>query len=179
MSLPPGAEDQPQGGALPNGPLEDRRADEVRLEVGRVVKPHGLHGEVVVALVTNRPERVAPGSVLSSPAGELRVVRSSAHQGRWIVAFAGVEDRDGAERLRGAPLSAVPLDEPEALWVHELVGSQVVGLDGEVHGRVREVEANPASDLLVLEGGGLVPLRFVVSHGAGRVVIDPPPGLLG
>ena len=146
--------------------------------MGRVVKPHGLKGEVIVDLVTNRPERVAPGSVLSATAGDLEVVRSSPHQGRWIVAFAGVTDRDGAESLRGVLLSAPPLDEPDALWVHELVGAQVVDVGGGAHGRVVEVEANPASDLLVLEGGGLVPLRFVVSRRPGRVVIDPPAGLL-
>ena len=42
----------------------------------------------------------------------------------------------------------------------------------------KAVQANPASDLLVLDGGQLVPLRFVVEHGPGRVVIDPPAGLL-
>ncbi len=149
------------------------------LEVGRVVKPHGLRGEVIVDLVTNRTERVAPGSVLSTPSGVLRVVRSTPHQRRWIVAFDGVTDHDGAEALRGAVLSAEPLDDPESFWVHELVGNEVVGVDGRRHGRVVSVEANPASDLLVLEAGGLVPLRFVVSRGAGRLVIDPPEGLLG
>jgi len=148
------------------------------LEVGRVVKPHGLRGEVVVELVTDRTERVAPGSVLSTPSGELRVVRSVPHKQRWIVAFAGVADHDDAEALRGAVLSAEPLDDPEALWVHELVGKEVVGLDGRRHGTVVSVEANPASDLLVLDDGALVPLRFVVASEPGRVVVDPPEGLL-
>ena len=148
------------------------------LEVGRVVKAHGLRGEVIVDLVTNRTERLHPGSALFTAAGTLEVVRSSPHQGRWIVAFAGVGDRSAAESLRGTVLSAPPLDEPGALWVHELVGAQVVGTDGGEYGTVQAVEANPASDLLVIEGGGLVPLRFVVSHEPGRVVVDPPPGLL-
>lgn len=89
---------------------------------------------------------------------------SSPHQGRWIVAFAGVADRSGAEALRDTVLWAPPLDEPTTLWVHELVGAEVVGVEGRSHGRVEGVEANPASDLLVLDGGGLVPLCFVVSH---------------
>ena len=143
-----------------------------------MVRPHGLRGEVVVDLVTNRTERVAPGSVLSTPSGELRVVRASPHQQRWIVAFDGVSDRDGAEALRGAVLSAAPLDDPGALWVHELVGKEVVDVDGRRLGAVEAVEANPASDLLVLDGGALVPLRFVVSSESGRVVVDPPAGLL-
>lgn len=148
------------------------------LEVGRVVKPHGLRGEVVVELVTNRTERVAAGSVLSTATGELHVVRSTPHQHRWIVAFAGVSDHDGAEALRGVVLSAEPLHDPAELWVHELVGAEVRGTDGRRHGSVVSVEANPASDLLVLDGGALVPLRFVVSSEPGWVVIDPPAGLL-
>lgn len=148
------------------------------LEVGRVVKPHGLRGEVVVELVTNRRERLAPGSVLATTGRELEVVRSSPHLRRWIVAFAGVDDLAAAEALRDAVLSAPPLDEPDTLWVHELVGAEVVGVDGHHHGVVTAVQANPASDLLVLEGGGLVPLRFVVAHEPGRVVVDVPEGLL-
>ena len=148
------------------------------LEVGRIVKPHGIRGEVIVDLVTNRPERVAAGSVLSSDAGDLEVVRSSPHQNRWIVAFNGVADRNGAEELRGTVLRAEALEgEDDTLWVHELVGALVYDIDGLFYGRVREVEANPASDLLVLPQG-LVPLTFVVDQQAGRVVIDPPDGLI-
>jgi 16S rRNA processing protein RimM len=143
-----------------------------------VARPHGLRGEVVVDLVTNRAERVAPGAVLVTDRGELVVAASRPHQGRWLVTFEGVEGREGAEAVRGLVLRAPALDEPEGLWVHELIGSEVVGADGRRHGRVASVEANPASDLLVLEGGGLVPLRFVVEQRAGEVVVDVPPGLL-
>ncbi len=148
------------------------------LEVGRIVKPHGIRGEVIVDLVTNRPERLEAGSLLSSDAGDLEVLRSSPHQHRWIVAFAGVTDRNSAEELRGTVLWAEPLEgEDDALWVHELIGARVYDVDGLFYGMVREVEANPASDLLVLPQG-LVPLTFVVEHGDRRVVIDPPEGLI-
>lgn len=143
-----------------------------------MVKPHGLAGEVIVELYTNRTERIAAGTVLATDEGPLEVLRSTAHLGRWIVAFAGVSTREGAEALRGRVLLAEPIDDPDELWIHELVGSTVTGVDGTDHGTVVAVEANPASDLLVLEGGGLVPLRFVVSHEPGSVVIDPPAGLL-
>jgi 16S rRNA processing protein RimM len=148
------------------------------LEVGRVAKPHGLRGEVIVHLVTNRPERVAVGAVLISDVGPLEVLTSTPHQGRWIVAFAGVESREAAEAIRGVVLRAEPVDDPDALWVHDLIGSAVVLASGEAVGMVEAVQANPASDLLVLDGGQLVPLRFVVSRATGRVVIDPPEGLL-
>jgi 16S rRNA processing protein RimM len=150
----------------------------VLLEIGRIAKPHGLKGEVIVELVTNRFERVAAGSVLYSDEGPLEIVRSSSHQGRWIVAFAGVDDRTAAEALRNRTLKAEPLDDPEALWVHELIGAVVVDRDGRHLGIVTTVEANPASDLLVLDGGGLVPLRFVVDRVPGQVTVEVPDGLV-
>ncbi|HVF75151.1 MAG TPA: ribosome maturation factor RimM [Acidimicrobiales bacterium] len=148
------------------------------LEVGQVVKPHGLRGEVVVALFTNRDERMEPGTVLATENGPLTIERSSPHLGRWIVTFSGVHSREDADALRGTILSAEPLDDPDELWVHELIDAEVVGVDGTRYGVVTAVEANPASDLLVLDSSGLVPLRFVVSSGDGRVVVDPPAGLL-
>ena len=143
-----------------------------------MVKPHGLRGEVVVELVTNRTERLAPGTELATDGGSLEVLRSSPFQHRWIVAFAGVDDRHGADALRGVTLLADALDDPAELWVHELVGAEAVDTAGAPLGTVVAVEANPASDLLVLDGGGLVPLRFVVSSAPGTVVVDPPAGLL-
>jgi 16S rRNA processing protein RimM len=148
------------------------------LEVGQIVKPHGIRGEVIVDLVSNRPERLDPGSVLASDAGDLEVIRSSPHQHRWIVAFAGVADRNQAEGLRGTVLRAEAMEgEDDTLWVHELVGAEVYDANGRFYWSVTEVEANPASDLLVLPQG-LVPLTFVVEQGEGRVVIDPPEGLI-
>jgi 16S rRNA processing protein RimM len=100
-------------------------------------------------------------------------------QDRWIVQFEGIFDRSQAERLRGVELEAEAVEVPGKLWVHELVGATVVDLGGTELGTVQAVEANPASDLLVLEGGGLIPLRFVVEGGApGPLVVDIPEGLL-
>jgi 16S rRNA processing protein RimM len=150
------------------------------LEVGRIVKPHGIRGQVIVELVSNRPDlRLSPGSVLSTDRGPFEVVAASPHQGRWIVTFAQVADRNAAEEVRGVRLSAEPVAEEGTLWVHELVGAEVVDTAGRRLGVVEAVEANPASDLLVLDGERLVPLVFVVSHRPGeQVVVDPPPGLL-
>jgi 16S rRNA processing protein RimM len=150
------------------------------LHVGRMVKPHGLRGDVIVSLSTNRDERVAPGSVLTTADGrEYRVARSSSHQGRFIVTFDGVAGIDAADALRGTELYAPPLDDPDALWIHDLIGALVVDTEGEDLGRVVSVEANPASDLLVLEDGALIPLRFVVSSVPGEsVTVDVPDGLL-
>ncbi len=150
------------------------------LLVGRVDKPHGLRGAVVVSLITNRTERVAPGAVLTLD-GEggraLSVLTSIPFTHRFIVAFVGVLDRNAAETISHRDLYAEPLNDPDALWVHELVGRTVVDEHGVVRGVVTSVEANPASDLLVLDTGALVPLRFVTSTSGENVVVDAPDGL--
>jgi 16S rRNA processing protein RimM len=149
------------------------------LSVGRVLRPHGLKGEVVVQLWTDRTERVAVGAVLSSDAGELRVASSRPHGRHHLVHFDGIAHRDGAEALRGVELRAAPLQVEGALWVHELVGARVVTVAGRDVGSVVALEPNPASDLLVLDGGALVPLRFVVSLEPGvRITVDIPDGLV-
>ncbi len=153
-----------------------------RLVVGRVGRAHGLRGELAVTFTSNRPERSAPGAVLFAGERELVISKSRPHQGRMLVQFSGVDDRTAAEALLGVELTAAPLaddvqlDEGE-LWVHEVVGDEVVDRTGETVGRVVAVEANPAHDLLVLDGGALVPMVFVVEQREGVVVIDPPDGL--
>lgn len=157
------------------------------LEVGRIEKAHGLRGDVIVSLSTNVVERVAPGAELVAgerPPRRLVVARSQPHQHRFIVTFDGVNSKEEADALHGLTLFAEPIDDddPDTLWVHQLIGSEVIELVGGAersHGRVTAVIDNPASDLLELEGGALVPLRFVVDHATpGRLVVEPPPGLL-
>lgn len=148
------------------------------LEVGRITKAHGVRGEVLVALSSDRTSRLDPGSVLTTDRGDLTVVTASRHQDRWIVQFEGLLDRDVAETWRGTVLRAAPIDDDDdGLWVHELIGATVVLADGTSVGAVTEVEANPASDLLVLDSGALVPVVFVTGHEPGKVIIDPPEGL--
>ena len=153
-----------------------------RLEVGRIGRAHGLHGEVAFTLTSDVTERVARGSVLHVGDRPLTVVASRPHQGRWLVRFAEVTDRTAAEALRGEIVSADPIEgDDDVLWVHELVGARVYDAAGTDLGPIVAVEANPASDLLVVEIGGrevLVPSVFVVERRDGRIVIDPPEGLL-
>jgi len=146
--------------------------------VGRITKPHGIKGEVVVVLTTDRTERLAPGTVLSTAGGPLTVLASRPHQHQWLVTIDGCTTRSEAEALRGTVLLAEALEDPDALWVHELIGATVLDRDGRVLGTVAAVEDNPAADLLVLDGGGLIPLTFVVATEPGRLTVDAPEGLL-
>lgn len=148
------------------------------LEVGKVAKAHGLRGEVIVSLSTDRTERLDPGTVLASDAGDLTVVTAHPHQHRFIVQFDGVYTREAAEALHGVVLRAEPLDDPDALFVHELIGMAVLDTAGASLGIVESIEQNPASNLLVLETGGLIPLRFLVERRDDVLVVDIPNGLL-
>ncbi|MCY3577081.1 MAG: ribosome maturation factor RimM [bacterium] len=155
----------------------DRPQPPLLLEVGRIDRAHGVRGEVVVTLWTNRPERREAGAVLCAEFGELTVEGARAFQHRWIVQFAEIQDRDAAESLRGQVLKAEPIADPDELWVHELIGMMVCETDGTERGRVESVQANPASDLLVLESGALVPLTFLLEQTGERLIVDGPDGL--
>jgi 16S rRNA processing protein RimM len=152
------------------------------LVVGRITRAHGLCGEVVVDLL-GEAVRLAPGSVLQTDGGPVTVVSARPHQDRWVVVLDGVSTREGAEALRGTELRAEPIEVPDALWLHDLLGATVVDTAGEVLGTIEAMLPNPANDLLQLDGGALVPVTFVVGwdHGAAggrRLVVDPPAGLL-
>ena len=150
-----------------------------RLLIGRITKAHGLRGEVVVDLLSSEPEvRLAPGAVLDTERGPLTVAAARPHQGKWLVDFEEIATREGADAVRGVELRAEPLDDPDALWVHDLVGAEVIETSGVARGRIVAVVPNPADDLLELDGGALVPVTFVVGWDDDRrVVIDPPDGL--
>ena len=154
------------------------RTEEV-LEVGRVQRAHGIRGELVVNFTTNRPERWATGARLMIAGEWWTVSASRPHQGKILLQLEGVTDRTAAERLGGQMVFATGIEDPEALWVDELIGCVVIDQTGTEHGLVTEVLENPASDLMVLEGGALVPLAFVtgVDASAHRIRVEVPEGL--
>jgi 16S rRNA processing protein RimM len=148
------------------------------LEVGRIIKAQGLRGQVLVDLWSDRVERLTKGNTLLSERGPLVVVAAAAHQARFIVTFDRIDTREEAERWRGVVLSAPRIDDASVIWIDQLYGAEVVDVQGVLRGFVVDVEANPASDLMVLDSGALVPLTFVVAVDANRrVEIDPPEGL--
>lgn len=154
----------------------------VWLEVGRIGRAHGIRGDVLVTLTTDRVERLAPGSRLRSARGALEVEAARPHQSRWIVHFREVDDRSAAEALQGALLEAEALeDDGGELWVHNVIGAHVETVEGQGCGQVVAVHENPAHDLLELQDGTLVPVVFVIDERRAdtlTLVIDPPSGLL-
>jgi 16S rRNA processing protein RimM len=159
--------------------------------VGRIGPPHGVRGEVVVQPFTDSPdERFAPGRTLQT-SGEALTVASSRWQGsRLIVEFTGIAHRDDAQALRGTELlvpagSRPALDDPDEFYDTDLIGLAASTVDGVALGPVRDVVHAPAADYLVIEVDGrerLVPFVAAivpsVDVAGGRVVVDPPEGLL-
>lgn len=151
------------------------------LEVGRIGKAHGLRGEVTAVITSDRPERTSPGAVWILDDGPRTVLAIRPHQQRWIAQLEGVSTREGAEALRGKVISAEGIEDPDALWVHDLVGATVTTPDGRSWGSVVAVLDNPADDLLELDDGTLIPVGFVCDQSGlpESLVVDPPEGLLG
>ena len=127
-----------------------------RVTIGRVVKPHGIRGELVVLPLTDVPDRFAVGSALELDGRPVTVTGVREHQGRLLVRLDGVLDRTAAELLRGRALTAEPVDpgELEHYLVSELVGARVTADDGTALGTVRaliELPATAGYDLLEVE----------------------------
>jgi len=160
--------------------------------VGRVGRPQGIRGEVTVEVRTDDPgTRFAPGSTLSTEQGPLTVERARDHSGKLVVLFEGVVDREGAEQLRGRVLQVDARTLPALEDEDDFYDSQLLGLraelgDGGPLGVVADVLHLPHGDVLVIrrEAGPEVLVPFVkamvpvVDLAGGRVVIEPPPGLL-
>ncbi|WP_166352101.1 ribosome maturation factor RimM [Phytoactinopolyspora limicola] len=164
--------------------------------VGTVGRPHGVRGEVAVQVHSDSPEeRFAPDSVLRiaepGPTRTLTVLRCRWHQQRLLVQFAGVADRTAAEALRGIRLEVEVGDDeappgPDEYYDRQLVGLRVVTVDGAEVGTVSEIRHGLGQDILAVAGadGTQILVPFVtqivpeIDVPGGRVVVDPPPGLL-
>jgi 16S rRNA processing protein RimM len=166
----------------------------VQVTVGRIGRPHGIRGDVVVGVRTDEPElRFARGSRLDTdPAdlGPLTVAGSRWHSGELLVRFEGISDRDAAAELRGAWVTmdsaAIPAPaDPDEFHDTDLVGLTVRTVDGTQVGTVDDV-LHSGQDVLVIKSadGREVMVPFVkalvpeVDVASGLLVIDPPAGLL-
>jgi 16S rRNA processing protein RimM len=171
----------------------------MQVTVGRIGRPHGVRGDVVVGVRTDEPElRFAPGSRLDTDpvsVGPLTVAGCRRHSGDLLVRFEGVSDRTAAAELVGTWLMAdsatfAALDDPDVFRDGDLIGLSVRTVDGTVVGTVTDV-LHHGQDILAIQpapssgaGGGQILVPFVkaivpeVDVPGGFVVIDPPEGLL-
>ncbi|MGV8967596.1 MAG: ribosome maturation factor RimM [Cellulomonas sp.] len=164
----------------------------MQLTVAKIGRAHGLHGEVALDLRTDVPqERLIVGTALDTApadAGPLTITQVRALHDKWFVTFAEADDRTSAEALRGVELlvDTAPSDEDDAWYPHELAGLRAEHVDGRLLGTIAGLEHLPAHDMLVLveESGARTLVPFVraivpvVDVPGGRVVLDPPGGLL-
>ena len=167
------------------------------LVVGRVVRAHGITGELVVEVRTDDPDtRFAPSTRLrarpkNGPEGTYVIESVREHSGRLLVRLAGVADRNAADALRGIVFlvdtdDLPPIDDPDEFYDHQLEGLRVVTTDGRLIGNVNEVLHTAAGELLSVkaETGAEILVPFVgaivteVSLDKQTVEIDPPEGLL-
>lgn len=162
--------------------------------VGRIVKPHGIKGEVAVDIRSDRPGRFDPGVVFTAGTRTFTVETSRMHQGRALVKFEEVPDRNAAELLRRVELygAADDVSDSEHYYAHELVGMLVIHEDGRFLGFVKDIIELPEAagyDLLEVqredESTWLLPAvdDYVEVHEDADgeevlVLIDPPPGLV-
>jgi len=169
----------------------------MELVVGRILRPHGVRGEMAVDVRTDDPGvRLAAGAVLATEpaaAGPLTIVRTRWHSGLLLVEFEGCHDRNDAEQLRGVLLvvdsaELEDVSDPDEFRDHQLIGLAVLTMDGQQVGEVTDV-LHYGQDLLVVAGhgkraGAEIMIPFVsaivpeVDVAAGLLRVDPPPGLL-
>jgi 16S rRNA processing protein RimM len=174
--------------------LEPEEVTDLQVTVGRIGRPHGIRGDVVVGVRTDEPElRFAKGSRLDtepSGIGPLTVAGTKWHSGELLVRFEGIGDRDAAAELGGTWLmvdsaTIAPSDDPDEFHDADLVGLAVRTVDGTQVGTVDDV-LHPAQDVLVVKAADgreimipfVKPFVPVVDIPGGVLTIDPPAGLL-
>jgi len=124
--------------------------------VGRVLRPHGLEGELRVAPFSPTALNLAPGRFVYVDGRRRRIVEARPGKGAWLIRLSGISTREAAEAVHGmlleAPDKSVERDDDESYFVHELVGLQVVTDRGEPVGELVEVLTTGSADVYVARG---------------------------
>lgn len=164
------------------------------VSIGRVARPQGRRGEVVINPMTDFPERFdeLERVFLREDEGEvqeLRLEASRQHLGRPVLKFEGISDISGAEQLSGKELR-IPESElrplPEGTYYHfQVVGCEVWDRDSGYLGRVENVMSTGGTDVLVVCGDAgelLIPLCADICRRIApeerRIDIEAPDGLI-
>lgn len=161
--------------------------------IGRVIRPHGIRGELVMDILTDMPQYFDTPELHIGPKPEnlVRFTNSAKrfHQGRVLVKLQEVNDRDYAENLRQQYVFIsrqyeLPLEEGE-FYLHQLIGMQVIDEAGELLGEVTDTIQTGANDVFVVNGAKgeiLIPdiedVVLNVDRATGRITVHLLPGLL-
>ena len=159
-----------------------------RVLLGVVAAPHGIRGAVRIKSFTEDPMSLGAYGPLSDESGrkEYRVEPLSAARGAVLARIEGVADRTAAEALRGLRLyverSALPETGEREWYEADLIGLAAVGKDGRDWGKVIAFHDFGAGSMMEVSGGAMLPFTDAVvpeiDLPGGKVVIDPPAGLL-
>ena len=166
---------------------------EMRVCVGAVAGAFGVRGEVRLKSFCTRPEDIASYGPLETEDGARRfeVALVKPVTNGFAARLSGVATKEAADALRGTRLyagrDALPALGDDEFYHADLIGLEVRDTGGALLGHVRAVHDHGAGDLLEVHGPGLkqtVLLPFTravvptVDLAAGRIVADPPEGLL-
>jgi 16S rRNA processing protein RimM len=178
-----------ESGARRSGPRK-AGAEGPLVCVGVIAAAHGIKGEVKVKSFTQDAESIAAYGPLWDEGGtrEFALTLKGAHKGALIAAISGVTDRNEAEALKGTklyvPRSALPEPEEGEFYYADLVGLRAELADGTLLGTVVAVHNFGAGDVIEVKGAQTLDIPFtaavvpVVDIEGGRIVIEPPEGLL-
>lgn len=173
------------------------------LVLAKVLRPHGVRGELSVQVFTDFPERLhelekvylgasaeKPDRMRPFAIDNARPQRTNKQGGTWLLHLHGINDRDAADLLRDQYVfvaldQAVPLADDE-VYLFQVIGLQAETPRGEVLGRVVDIIETGANDVYVIRGSAygevLVPaingVVLAIEVESGRMIVDPPPGLL-
>jgi 16S rRNA processing protein RimM len=146
----------------------------MRVQVGRVGKPHGLAGAFFVEQASDDPDRFTVGATLLVAGEPTEVVESKRAGGRPVVRLDREVDRGAAIEVER---SALPEPDEGEYYAFQLVGLEVQEDGGALLGRVVEISTNPANDVLELDTGLALPLVDAcvqkVDLAAGRILVQP------
>lgn len=164
------------------------------MAVGKVVRAHGIHGEVSVNVLTDFPERFETTEWVylgnETEANPYRIEKYRWHKQNVLLTLAGVTDRTQAEQLRGqyvqVPIEdAVPLPEG-SYYLYQLVGLEVVTTEDRFLGTITEILETGANDVYIVRGDEhqeiLIPaiadVVKAVELEKGRVIVELIEGLI-
>ncbi|MHB8625952.1 MAG: ribosome maturation factor RimM [Aggregatilineales bacterium] len=173
------------------------------LVLAKVLRPHGVRGELSVQVITDFPERFRelekiylgtsadrPDRLRAYAIDSARPQKTTKQGGTWLLRLHGIDDRDAADLLREQYVfvaidQAVPLAEDE-VYLFQVIGLQAETPQGEALGRVVDIIETGANDVYVIRGSAygevLIPavngVVLAIEVEAGRMLVDPPPGLL-